>query len=99
MKGRFLDSESRAMRHFHRITFAYFPAEANIPIVAWFLKSLGRKLEENQAYLAISDMKFGRAGLEISWHLTGNVTEALESELEEQFQWICQKANKSAWFI
>lgn len=83
MTGRFLDSESFAMSHFQRITFAYFPAEARIPIVAWFLENLDRNLEVHQAELSINDMKFGRSGLDISWHLTGNVTEAFESELEE----------------
>lgn len=83
------------MRHLHRITFAYFPAEANIPVVAWFLENLDRRLEEHQAYLTISDMKFGRAGLDISWDLTGSVTEAFESELEDQFEWVCRKANKN----
>jgi hypothetical protein len=45
------------MRHFHRIAFEYCPAEAEIPIVAWFLESLGHQLEEkNQALLTISDI-------------------------------------------
>tara|TARA_R110001583_G_scaffold191554_2_gene357052 strand:+ start:2686 stop:2940 length:255 start_codon:yes stop_codon:yes gene_type:complete len=83
------------VRHFHRITFAYFPAEAEIPVVAWFLQSLGSKLEEHQVFLTISDMKFGRAGLDISWYLTGAVTEEFESELEGQFEWVCRKANKN----
>ena len=83
------------MNHFHRITFAYFPTEARIPIVAWFLENLDRKLEEHHAELSINDMKFGRAGLDISWHLTCNATEALESELEEQFEWICRKASRA----
>jgi len=82
------------MSHFRRITFAYIPTEAGIGIVAWFLEMLDLKLEEHQAFLTINDMKFGRAGLDISWHLSGNVTEAFESELEEQFEWICRKASK-----
>jgi hypothetical protein len=82
------------MSHFRRITFAYLPTEAGIDIVVWFLEMLDLKLEEHQAFLTINDMKFGRAGLDISWHLSGNVTEAFESELEEQFEWICRKASK-----
>lgn len=82
------------MSHFKRITFAYFPTEAKIPIVAWFLHKLERKLEAHGTDLWISDMKFGRAGLDISWQLTGDFTEAFESELEEQFEWVCRKASK-----
>ena len=96
MAGHLLDSETFDMSHFQRITFAYFPMEARIPIVAWFLENLDLKLEKHQLDLWIGDMKFGRAGLEISWYLTGNVTEAFECELEDQFEWVCRKANKSA---
>ncbi|CAN0589205.1 unnamed protein product, partial [Ectocarpus sp. 12 AP-2014] len=32
---------------------------------------------------------------EVSWQLSGNVSEAFELELEDQFEWICRKANKS----
>lgn len=90
-----LDKESYDMNHFQRITFAYLPTEARIPIVDWFLANLDRRLEEHRVDLWISDMKFGRAGLDISWHLTGNVTEAFECELEDQFEWVCRKASKS----
>lgn len=77
---------------FTHIRFSYFPAEAEIPAVAWYLRNLDRKLSDNQASLLISDMKFGRAGLEISWCLTGDYTEALELELERDFEWICRRA-------
>lgn len=95
LDGSFIDNEPVIMPDFHRITFAYTAAEAKIPIVSWFLKNLDRRLEENRANLLINDMKFGRAGLEVSWQLIGNVSEAFESELEEQFDWICRKASKS----
>jgi len=81
-------------RQLHRITFDYSPAEAEIPIVTWFLESLDHKLEPHQANLTISDMNFGRGGLDISWYLTGSFTEDFESELEEQFEWVCRKANR-----
>jgi hypothetical protein len=89
-----VDNEPFTMPNLHRITFAYPPAEAKIPIVSWFLKNLDLRLEENRANLLINDMKFGRAGLDVSWQLIGNVSEAFESELEEQFDWICRKASK-----
>ena len=95
LDGSFIDNEPVIMPDFHRITFAYTPAEAKIPIVSWFLKNLDRRLEEKRANLLINDMKFGRAGLEVSWQLSGNVSEAFELELEDQFEWICRKANKS----
>ncbi len=83
------------MLHFHRITFSYFPAEAEIPIVAWFLDKLDKRLKLHAAYLTITDMKFGRSGLDISWYLSGNMNEDLEAEIEEQLEWICRKANKA----
>lgn len=80
------------MTDFKRIRFAYFPAEAELPVVKWFLNQLDEKLAATSASLLISDMKWGRAGLEINWDLTGTYSEALESELEQEFDWICCKA-------
>jgi hypothetical protein len=82
------------MHDFERIHFAYFAQEAELPIVVWCLKRMDLKLAETDAKLMISDMKFGRGGLEISWDLTGAYSEELESELEQEFEWICRKATK-----
>ena len=43
----------------------------------------------------LPDMKFGRDGLEISWDLTGTYTEDFESDLEQEFEWICRRATKT----
>ena len=80
---------------FRRIRFAYFPAEAAMPVVLWYLQKLDLKLAETDACLVISDMKFGRSGLEISWDVTGACSDKLESMLEREMEWICRKATKS----
>lgn len=74
-----------------RIRFAYFPAEAEIPVIAWYLKQLDLRLTEAGACLSINDIKFGRAGLEISWDLTGIDSEELESVLEAEIDWVCRR--------
>lgn len=79
------------MTDFERIHFAYFPLEAELPVVAWCLKMLDLKLVETDAKLMISDIKFGRGGLEISWDLTGDYSEGLESEIEQEMEWICRR--------
>ena len=82
------------MDEFECISFAYFPPEAEIPVVSWCLKRLDLKLAETGASLLISDMKFVRGGLDISWDLTGTYSSDLEWELEQQFDWIYRKATK-----
>lgn len=83
------------MLNLQRITFSYVPAEAEIPIVAWFLDKLDKRLKLHEAYLTITDMKFGRSGLDISWYLSGNINEDLEEEIEEQLEWVCRKVNRT----
>jgi hypothetical protein len=79
------------MDDFERIRFLYFPSEAELAIVRWFLRKLDHKLSETDAGLLISDMKFGRGGLEISYCLTDTYTEELESVVEEEMDWICRR--------
>ena len=79
------------MDDFERVRFVYFPSEAELPIVQWFLSKLDHKLTETGASLLISDMKFGRAGLEISYSLTDSYTQELESVVEEEMDWICRR--------
>jgi len=80
---------------FKRIRFAYLPSEAAMPVVQWYLQKLDLKLADTDAYLVISDMKFGRSGLEIGWDVTGACSEELEDMLEQEIEWICRKATKS----
>lgn len=83
--------------NFKRIRFAYLPSEAAMPVVQWYLQKLDLKLADTDACLVISDMKFGRSGLEISWDMTGVFSDDLESVLEQEIEWICRKATKSVW--
>ena len=82
------------MRNFKRIKFDYPPAEAETPIIDWFLVSLDRRLEQHHALLTISDMKFSRGSLSVSWNLTGNFSPSFEEQLEEEFEWVCRRANQ-----
>lgn len=79
------------MVDFKCIRFAYFPLEAEIPLVSWYLKNLDRRLVGTGVKLMVSDMKFGRGGLEISWDLSGDYSEGLESEIEQEMEWICRR--------
>lgn len=79
------------MHDFQRIEFSYPAAEAEHQVVAWCLRQLDLKLSGTDAKLIISDMKFGRAGLEVSWDLTGDYSRELEAELEREFEWICRR--------
>lgn len=82
------------MTDYEQIHFAYYPSEADIRVVAWYLRQLDRKLSKREAKLQINDMKFGRAGLEISWDLLGDQPEELENEIESDISWVCRKAAK-----
>lgn len=77
------------------IHFAYFPKEAEIPVVIWCLKRLDKRLAETGAMLVVSDMKFGRGGMEVSWDLTGAYSDELESALEQEIEWMCRRATKA----
>lgn len=79
---------------FKHIRFAYSPAEAAMPVVQWYLQMLDLRLADTDACLVISDMKFGRCGLEIRWDVTGACSDELESVLEQEIEWICRKATK-----
>jgi hypothetical protein len=77
---------------FKRLSFAYLPAEAAMPVVRWYLHKLDLKLAETDARLVISDMKFGRSGLEINYDLIGFYSESLETEVDQEMEWVCRRA-------